>query len=80
MTTKGITYAQKLCGLSASLTVFLCSVIIFIRTNTMMDMNTLIYALCTIIPAGVIVGTFGYLIGKIFDGTKKKKKLNKFIR
>lgn len=80
MTAKGITYAQKLCGMSASLTAFLCSAIIFLKTTTSMDMNTLVYALCTIVPASVIVGTFGYLIGKIFDGTKKKKKLNKFIK
>ena len=80
MTTKGISYAKKLCGMSASLTVFLCCSIIFVRTRGVIDLNTLLYALCIIVPGALIVGTLGYYTGKIFDRTKKKKKLNKFIR
>lgn len=80
MATKGITYAQKFCGMSASLTIFVCSSIIFLRTTTSIDMNTLIHAICIVAPAAFIVGTLGYYIGKIFDGTKKKKKLNKFMK
>lgn len=80
MATKGITYAVKFSGMLASLTTFLCCAIIFTKTKGVIDMGTLIYALCTVIPAAITVGTFGYLIGKIFDGTKKKKKLNKFMK
>lgn len=80
MAAKGITYAIKLSGMSASLTVFLCSAIIFARTRGIIDLDTLLYALCIIIPGAIIVGTLGYYIGKIFDGTKKKRKLNRFIK
>lgn len=45
-----------------------------------MNMGTLFYTLTTVIPAALIVGTLGFYIGKIFDGTKKKKKLNRFIK
>lgn len=80
MAAKGITYAIKFSGMSASLTVFLCCAIIFTRTRGIIDLNTLLYALCIIVPGALIVGTLGFYIGKIFDGTKKKKKLNKFIK
>ena len=80
MAEKGITYAVKFSGMSASLTVFLCCAIIFVRTRGEIDFNTLLYSLYIVVPAGVIVGFLGYYPGKIFDGTKRKKKLNKFIR
>lgn len=63
----------------ASLTTFLCSAIIFVRSETI-TLNVLIYALSIIIPAAFLTGFFGYYIGKIFDSTRKKRKLNKFIK
>ena len=77
---KNITCAKKFCGMSASLTVFLCSAIIFVKTKGMINFETLLYTLYIVVPGALIVGTLGYYTGKIFDGTKKKKKLNKFIR
>lgn len=77
---KGIKYATKLSGMSASLTVFLCSAIIFARTKGVIDLNTLLYYLYIVVPGALIVGFLSFYIGKIFDSKKKKKKLNKFIR
>lgn len=77
---KGIKYATKLSGMSASLTVFLCSAIIFARTKGVIDLDTLIYYFCIVVPGAFIVGFLSFYIGKIFDTKKKKKKLNKFIR
>ena len=79
MAGKSITYAQKLGGMLASLTTFVCCCIIFLTIRTM-TMNDLIYALSIIIPAAVITGFLGFQIGKIFDSKKKKKSLNKFIK
>lgn len=78
MAANGIKYAYKLGGLAASLTVFLCSALIFFNNQGHMNINTLIYALGIIVPAGAIVGYLGFQIGKIFDSAKKKKKLSKF--
>ena len=80
MAEKGITYATKLGGMAGSLTVFLCCANIFVRTKGEIDLSTLIYAAKVVIPAGFIVGYLAFRIGKIFDSTKKKKKLNKFIK
>lgn len=77
---KNVTCAKKLCGMSASLTVFLCSAIIFVKTKGEINFETLLYTLYIVVPGALIVGMLGYYTGKIFDGTKKKKKLNKFIR
>lgn len=79
MAEKGITYSTKISGMLASLTAFLCTVIIFLKSTTI-NMTVLIYALSTIIPATLSMGVLGYLIGKIFDSTKKKKSLNKFMK
>ena len=77
---KNITCAKKFCGMSASLTIFLCSAIIFVKTKGMINFETLLYTLYIVVPGALIVGTLGYYTGKIFDGKKKKRKLNKFIR
>ena len=80
MAGKGITYATKLGGMAGSLTVFLCCANIFVRTKGEIDLSTLFYAIKIVVPAGFVVGYLAYRIGKIFDGTKKKKKLNKFMK
>lgn len=80
MAEKGITYAAKLGGMAGCLTVFLCCANIFIRVKGEADLSTLIYTLTIIVPAGLIVGYLAYRVGKIFDSTKKKKKLNKFTK
>ena len=80
MAKQEFTNAKKISGMAASLTVFLCSAIIFVRTKGLIDLNTLLYSLYIIIPGAVIVGWLGYNIGSIFDNTKKKKKLNKFMK
>lgn len=80
MAGKGINYAIKFSGMLAGLTTFICCASIFVRTRGDMNMGTLFYTLTTVIPAALIVGTLGFYIGKIFDGTKKKKKLNRFIK
>lgn len=79
MAFKGISYSKRFCGMLASLTTFLCSLIIFVN-SPVITLNVLIYALSIIVPAALITGTLGYYIGKIFDSTKKKRKLNKFIK
>ena len=80
MEEKKFTYSKKISGLLASFTAFVCSAIIFLRTQGNMSLNTLIYSLGIIISGSLIVGYLGGQIGKIFDGSKKKKKLNKFMR
>ena len=80
MAGKGITYATKLGGMAGSLAVFLCCANIFIRTKGEIDLTTLLYAFKIVVPAGFVVGYLAYRVGKIFDGTKKKKKLNKFMK
>lgn len=79
MEKKTITYAQKISGMLASITAFLCTGIIFLNSSTM-NMNVLLYALSIIVPATLIMGFLGNLIGKIFDSTKKKKTLNRFMK
>ncbi len=79
MAGKSITYAQKLGGMLASLTTFVCCCLLFLTLQSM-TMNDLIYALSIIIPAALITGFLGFQIGKIFDSKKKKKSLNKFIK
>lgn len=78
MASKGIKYAYKIGGMSASLTTFICTAIIFVNTRGVISMATLLYALSIIVPAALIVGYLGFQIGKIFDSTKKKKKLRRF--
>jgi VIT1/CCC1 family predicted Fe2+/Mn2+ transporter len=79
MSKSHITYAQKLSGMLASLTAFLCSAIIFVKSSAI-TMSVLIHALMTVIPATVATGVLGHMIGKIFDSAKKKKSLNQFRR
>lgn len=79
MAGKIITYAQKISGMLASLTAFLCTAIIFLKSSTI-NMTVLIYALSIIVPATLATGVLGYFIGKIFDSKKKKKSLNNFIK
>ncbi len=79
MAGKIITYSQKISGMLASLTAFLCTTIIFLKSTTI-NMTVLLYALSVILPATLAMGFLGYFIGKIFDSTKKKKSLNKFIK
>lgn len=76
---KGITYSMKISGLLASLTAFICTALIFFKSSTI-NMVMLIHALSIIIPATIIMGFLGHLIGKIFDSTRKKRSLKKFIR
>lgn len=78
MAANGIKYAYKLGGLAASLTVFLCSALIFLNNQGHMNINTLIYALGIIVPAGLVVGYLGFQIAKYLIPLKKKKKLSKF--
>ena len=81
MEEKKFTYSQKISGLLASLTAFVCSAIIFLRTQGNMTLNTLLYSLGIIVSGSVVVGLLGHYIGKIIEGSKKKKKkLNKFMR
>jgi hypothetical protein len=74
------TYAKKFSGMFSSLTTFLCCAVIFYKTRGHMDMGTLIHGAFTVVPAALIVGYLGNLIGKICDSTKKKKKLNKYVK
>ena len=76
---KGVNYAKRFCGMLASLTTFVCAFIIFVRSSEI-NIDVLFYALSIIIPAAVITGVLGYYIGKIFDSTKKRKKLKKYIK
>lgn len=78
MAKKGIKYSYKLGGMSASLTTFICTAIIFVNARGVISMNTLIYALKIVVPAAIVVGYFGFQVGKIFDSTKKKKKLSSY--
>lgn len=79
MASKGISYAVKISGMSASLTVFLCTTIIFLKSHTI-NMSVLLYALSIIIPAGIATGFLGYYIGKTFDSARKKKSLKGLIK
>ena len=72
-------YAYKISGMLASLTAFLCTALIFFNAE-IITLSTLLYALSIIVPATLIVGYLGFQIGKIFDSTKKKNKLNRFIK
>ena len=74
------TYSKKISGLLASFMAFVCSAIIFVRTKGDISLPTLIYSLGIIVSGTVAVGFLGHHIGKIFDGSKKKKKLNKFMK
>ncbi len=76
---KGINYAKRFSGMLASLTTFLCAIIIFVRSAEI-NLNVLFYALSIIIPAALITGVLGYYIGKILDSTKRGKKLKKYIK
>ncbi len=79
MALKGINYAKRFSGMLASLTTFLCSIIIFVKSSEI-TLDVLLYALSIIVPAAVLTGLLGYYIGKIFDSTRKKRKLKKFIK
>lgn len=79
MAPKGINYAKRFSGMLASLTTFLCSIIIFVKSSEI-TLDVLLYALSIIVPAAVLTGLLGYYIGKIFDSTRKKRKLKKFIK
>lgn len=79
MGSKSITYSLKISGLMASLTAFVCTALIFLKSQTI-NMTVLLHALSIIVPATIVMGYLGHLIGKIFDSTKKKKSLKKFIR
>lgn len=79
MALKGINYAKRFSGMLASLTTFLCSIIIFVKSSEI-TLDVLLYALSIIVPAAVLTGVLGYYIGKIFDSTRKKRKLKKFIK
>ena len=41
---------------------------------------SLLYALSIIVPAALITGILGYYIGKIFDSTRRGKKLKKYMK
>jgi len=71
-----IKYSKKISGLLASLTAFLCSLLIFLNAP-IITMGTLIYALKIIVPATLIVGYLGFKIGNIFDTKKKRKSLSR---
>lgn len=79
MAFKGINYAKRFSGMLASLTTFLCSIIILVKSQEI-TLNVLLYALSIIVPAAVVTGGLGYYIGKILDSTRKKRKLKKFIK
>ena len=74
MTTGKIKYSKKISGLLASLTAFICSLLIFLNAP-IITMGTLIYALKIIVPATLVVGYLGFKIGNIFDTKKKRKSL-----
>ncbi len=76
---KGVNYAKRFSGMLASLTTFFCAAIIFVRSSEI-NINVLIYALSIIIPAALMTGFLGYYIGKIFDSTRRGKKLKKYIK
>lgn len=76
MTTGKIKYSKKICGLLASLTAFICALLIFLNAP-IITMGTLIYSLKIIVPAVLIVGYLGFKIGNIFDTKKKKKSLSR---
>ena len=78
-TTNKKKYSQKISGMLASLTAFLCTALIFFNAE-IITLSTLLHALSIIVPATLIVGYLGFQIGKIFDSTKKKNKLNRFIK
>ncbi len=78
-TTNSKKYALKISGMLASLTAFLCTTLIFFNAE-IITLSTLLYALSIIVPATLIVGYLGFQIGKIFDSTKKKNKLNRFLK
>lgn len=72
------TYAKKLSGLFASFTVLVCGGFIYSQPGAF-DLNNLIRGLLIIVPAALTIGFLGYNIGKIFDGTKKKKSLTNLM-
>ena len=76
---KGVNYAKRFSGMLASLTTFLCALIIFVRSAEI-NLDVLLYALSIIVPAALITGVLGYYIGKIFDSTRKGQKLKKYIK
>ena len=76
MATGKIKYSKKISGLLASLTAFICSLLIFLNAP-IITMGTLIYALKIIIPATFLVGYLGYKIGNIFDNKKKRNPLSR---
>ena len=57
MEEKKFTYSKKISGLLASFTAFVCSAIIFLRTQGNMSLNTLIYSLGIIISGSLISGS-----------------------
>ena len=78
-TTNSKKYSQKISGMLASLTAFLCTALIFFNAE-IITLSTLLYALSIIVPATLIVGYLGFQIGKILKKKKKKNKLNRFIK
>lgn len=76
---KGVNYAKRFSGMLASLTTFLCALIIFVRSAEI-NLSVLLYALSIIVPAALITGILGYYIGKIFDSTRRGKKLKKYMK
>ena len=79
MATGKIKYSQKISGLLASLTAFVCTTLIFLNAP-IITMGTLLYALSIIVPAVLVVGYLGFKIGNIFDTKKKRKSLTRLTK
>lgn len=78
MSNNTFNYEKKISGMLASLTAFLCTIIIFIKSSAI-DLSVLIHTLTIVIPATFAMWILGSWIGKILDSTKKKKSLGKSI-
>lgn len=66
-------YAKKIGGMLACLSVIVCGGIIYAKSISDLDLNILLYGATVIIPASLCMGFLGYSIGKIFDSRNKTK-------
>ena len=70
-----INLSKNISGLLISGTIIVCGTLIFC-TNLDFSINSLIYAIKFFIPSCLVMGTLGYLMGKILDQNKQKIKSN----
>lgn len=68
-----LTYSKKLSGILASFSVIVLLGMNLIQTMTI-DVTTLKFVLIRVLPATLIMGYLGHLIGTILDNPRGKKK------